>query len=1588
MMATRKPKVAPSKSKHSQKEQKSSSSEDIELRDQAWTDVESGSGSEQLKGSLISVKEAEDGIDNTEFGGTPEPQTTSEVNSTHETFFSESTRNGFSHDGDAESETTSESQKKTKIKRNTVSPVDEEVIESGRDTPESLPSKGAWEDTPLSRPSSAPAQEGERDSGKKGKKRRVTVGPIEEITQRPWSRSAIINKGYIGDNKPGSDVDIKTDSTSGSRVSLLKNPFSKTATVEPFSPEPENDGDIEPGVHSAANGDNPDERAASSASSGVLALPASAGEQNAYIPLTYAKDCLQKVMDDMKRMKGLHLKIVGQIQEQYKLIEEDSRGQFNQYVISIRDQYQSKVATFRQVIEIHQADLENKESFWKNSYESLKEKNRTLLQEKRQLLLKNKDEFSRLEAEKIVIIKNLTNLLDEKHAKYIQVKRQLGQLQNSNREMETELVQLRETCGNSDVQHAEEMAKTKADMEDLSSLKEKQGAELVEVKSRLETIEKENQELKTVVEKEKEEVERKTSEENELKEKSGKEYEALQVEIKRLKEENENLKVEVQNTQTQAATVVVGTVAASKVGKDIEKSTEQAKVIEPVPVISSEEEARLKTEISSQKEKINSLEEDLAKRNEKFTALDDNVRSLTADKERYENQLTSLRQDLTQSRQRSEALHLQLEGLLSAVSPNQDEKQTEVQLKKAVEEKTDLMVEVEKLKGEVEEWKEKYKQENDQKEISEDVSEEYEQLVMRLAEEEAKVHENETKIAVMTMLKEGSVPENLPTPAGGLSKDLEELEEKLSKNQEERDSLNLELERARNDQDELQGKLGDAEERIQELENELEEIRQELIDAKNASSGESIEEVTSHLDELKQQLAQAQQEKEIEKTRSNGLLEEIEKLTIEMSNARDGSSTEVDELKAKLASTQETLQGESKVHEEQLGKAKERIAELEKQLRDNLPVDVGKELETCQAKVNAVEVEKVEMTKNMLLLQGSNKELTSKVDSLNKTIEANKKTKKELQENHKKSRVEMDEKLKNLSNQAEIKHKKQADEHNKKIKSLQQKIKELETTSTQKVAAVPVQKKDSRVEEKLQREKEKLHAQVEALKKAAQEDSQKMKSLEKDLKEAKAKPSGGGGAEDRIALKKTEKQLKGESSNLDMEKKKNERNKENMTKLEEEHKELKKTYDSLNAESKGDKAELLKLGVAAKEGLEAQEKVQGLTTEVKKLQEENKTLTENYNSERILRKKYYNMVEDMKGKIRVYCRSRPLSGSELERGNHSVIKSPDEYSISVETARGPKEFQFDQIFTEESTQEKVFEDTFNLVQSAVDGYNVCIFAYGQTGSGKTFTMIGDKDQKFPGIAPRAMERIFAVINENKGKFAFKVSVYMLELYNDRLIDLLAENSNTDAKLDIKKDKKGLVFVHGANVLDAADAQSLYGIFEKGSENRHVASTKMNSESSRSHLVLSIIIESTNKTTGSVLKGKLSLVDLAGSERASKTQASAEQLKEAQSINKSLSALGDVISALSSEQQFIPYRNNKLTMLMQDSLGGNAKTLMFVNISPADYNTDETVTSLTYASRVKLITNDASKNAENKEIVRLKGIIAKLKQGESVDDEEQ
>ncbi|XP_026176871.1 putative LOC110439812 homolog [Mastacembelus armatus] len=398
-----------------------------------------------------------------------------------------------------------------------------------------------------------------------------------------------------------------------------------------------------------------------------------------------------------------------------------------------------------------------------------------------------------------------------------------------------------------------------------------------------------------------------------------------------------------------------------------------------------------------------------------------------------------------------------------------------------------------------------------------------------------------------------------------------------------------------------------------------------------------------------------------------------------------------------------------------------------------------------------------------------------------------------------------------------------------------------------------------------------------------------------------------------------------------------------------------------------------------------------LQDQLKQVKEENKNLIENYTTERTMRKKYYNMVEDTKGKIRVFCRIR----TEAVQGGAIVVDKADDYSVTVETPRGPREFQFDKVFSAEASQEDLFQDTSRLIQSALDGYNVCIFAYGQTGSGKTFTMVGDKEQKHPGIIPRSFNAIFDIIQENSTKFDFKVSAYMLELYNDRLQDLLVslaseahgQLQSQARRVEIKRNRKGVVFAQGAETKEASSAQELYALFHQACANRHISATKMNVESSRSHLIVGIMVENRNLTNGSVSTGKLSLVDLAGSERAAKTGAKDHQLKEANSINKSLSALGDVISALSAELPHVPYRNSKLTQVMQDSLGGNAKTLMIVNVSPSECNLDETLTSLIYATRVKAITNNAQRNVDSKEIAQLKEVIMKLRSGQTVEEED-
>ncbi|PFH34827.1 putative calmodulin-binding carboxy-terminal kinesin-like family protein [Besnoitia besnoiti] len=534
-----------------------------------------------------------------------------------------------------------------------------------------------------------------------------------------------------------------------------------------------------------------------------------------------------------------------------------------------------------------------------------------------------------------------------------------------------------------------------------------------------------------------------------------------------------------------------------------------------------------------------------------------------------------------------------------------------------------------------------------------------------------------------------------------------------------------------------------------------------------------------------------------------------------------------------------------------------------------------------------------------------------------------------------------------------------------------------------------LQQKNKVLESQVEPMKKRIRELEMAQKRAGGDDDHKMKELEMKLKDAEA--------ENRKQQKQFELELSKSTKGTGMELKKLENQVQKLTEravnaettLEATDKQLKDTLKERDGLKKD--AEDMKKQMGAAQLIAAE--VETLRAETKGQKAKLTELEESYKQEKFLRKKYYNEIEDMKGKIRVYCRVRPMAKYEIEKQCKQSVFPVDEYSVKVLTSKGEKEFMYDRTFPPDCTQEDVYEDTQRLIQSVIDGFNVCIFAYGQTGSGKTFTIQGGVGK--PGIAPRAINDLFDTLNSfEKGKFKYEAEVYLCELYNNQLIDLLLpeDKKKSPPALEIKKDASGMVMIAGITMKKVADKETLAKTFAWGLEARHVSGTAMNAESSRSHLIFSIVVRVEDFVAGKRTTGKLSLIDLAGSERVSKSGVTKERLIEAKEINKSLSALGDVISALSSGEAFVPYRNHKLTQVMSDSLGGSAKTLMFVNISPADYNTDETVTSLMYASRVKLITNDASKLVESKQLAALKDkvkllkrAVEKLKKGEDISD---
>lgn len=366
-----------------------------------------------------------------------------------------------------------------------------------------------------------------------------------------------------------------------------------------------------------------------------------------------------------------------------------------------------------------------------------------------------------------------------------------------------------------------------------------------------------------------------------------------------------------------------------------------------------------------------------------------------------------------------------------------------------------------------------------------------------------------------------------------------------------------------------------------------------------------------------------------------------------------------------------------------------------------------------------------------------------------------------------------------------------------------------------------------------------------------------------------------------------------------------------------------------------------------------------------------------------VRRILHDKLQQLKGNIRVFCRIRPPSSSQANGHNNEPLASLDftdddfndeanqelviskdalnentnhgqsSYSL-YQSKNNSYKFQFDKIFLPILLNQDIFDELSQLIQSSLDGYNVCVFAYGQTGSGKTHTMSHPDN----GMIPLSIKMIFDNIQELKLKnWTYTVEGQFLEIYNETIVDLLS-SVNTTKKHEIKHDDtNGKTSVTNITSVTMTNKNHAKVLLEKASKNRSTASTKLNDRSSRSHSIFILKLFGKNSETGDVSEGTLNLIDLAGSERLTNSQAVGDRLKETQAINKSLSCLGDVIYSLGQQQQngqlqqHIPYRNSKLTYLLKHSLGGNSKTLMFVNISSLSKNFNETVNSLRFATKV-------------------------------------
>ena len=347
--------------------------------------------------------------------------------------------------------------------------------------------------------------------------------------------------------------------------------------------------------------------------------------------------------------------------------------------------------------------------------------------------------------------------------------------------------------------------------------------------------------------------------------------------------------------------------------------------------------------------------------------------------------------------------------------------------------------------------------------------------------------------------------------------------------------------------------------------------------------------------------------------------------------------------------------------------------------------------------------------------------------------------------------------------------------------------------------------------------------------------------------------------------------------------------------------------------------------------------------------------------------------------VNVICRFRPMNDLERTSGNEQICDYTSPTSLTFHSSREKNvyRFNFDRIFPPSSTQNDIYDfGVKGIIDSVLDGYNGTVLAYGQTSSGKTYTMQGEMDEeRKQGIIPRMISHVFKHIYKNEDT-DFMIKVSMIEIYQEKIRDLFDVSR---VNLNIREDSIKGIYVDGASERYVGCPNDVLALLEIGSANRAQAATNMNEHSSRSHSIFILTINQTNKKEGFSKIGKLYLVDLAGSEKISKTGATGHTLEEAKIINKSLTTLGRVINNLTDgKSTHIPYRESKLTRVLQESLGGNSKTCLIITCSPSIYNESESLSTLRFGERAKKIKNKPKINKEIT-VAELQKLVTQLKE---------